>query len=115
MPTSVYADTMVMLYHGTAETLLPLLPDAAAGATMVVLRVNEKRISSMPMRTLPRWRKWRLFLVGLCNPWLAVPRVCTFSALFWDIHDYTVTKGGDGTPSHFYTYICWKCGKAFTI
>lgn len=40
---------------------------------------------------------------------------CWFSRHFWDIHDYPVRKGGDGIPSHFYTYKCWNCGKEFGI
>ena len=30
-------------------------------------------------------------------------------------HDYKVENGGDGTPSHFYTYTCSFCGKQFQI
>lgn len=41
--------------------------------------------------------------------------VCAFSAEYYDRHDYPVSKGGDGTPSHFYTYNCWQCGAEFTI
>ena len=41
--------------------------------------------------------------------------VCWFSAKFWDIHDYLEQCGGDGTPSHFYDYHCWNCGKKFNI
>jgi len=41
--------------------------------------------------------------------------ICWFSRRFWDIHDYPVRKGGNGTPSHFYTYRCWNCGKEFGI
>lgn len=41
--------------------------------------------------------------------------VCWFSRRFWDIHDYFVHAGGDGSPSHFYTYTCWHCGKRFGI
>lgn len=41
--------------------------------------------------------------------------VCWFSARYFDIHDYKESWGGDGTPSHFYTYTCWNCGKEFTI
>lgn len=40
---------------------------------------------------------------------------CWFSRKFFDIHDYKESKGGDGTPMHFYTYTCWNCGKKFTI
>ena len=41
--------------------------------------------------------------------------ICWFSRRFWDIHDYPVRKGSNGTPSHFYTYRCWNCGKEFGI
>jgi hypothetical protein len=41
--------------------------------------------------------------------------VCWFSSRFWDIHDYTVSSGGNGTPTHFYEYTCWNCGKKFGI
>ena len=30
-------------------------------------------------------------------------------------HDYSVRNGGDGTPSHFYTYVCHACGEKFGI
>lgn len=40
---------------------------------------------------------------------------CWFSRRFFDVHDYKKSKGGDGVPSHFYTYKCWKCGKEFRI
>jgi hypothetical protein len=55
-----------------------------------------------------------LYLQGL-TPWIAVPRVCEFSMLWWDIHDYPTHKGGDGTPAHFTTYTCWGCLKRFTL
>lgn len=29
-------------------------------------------------------------------------------------HDYHERNGGDGTPSHFYTYTCSYCGKQFS-
>lgn len=41
--------------------------------------------------------------------------ICWFSNKFFDIHDYPINKGGDGTPSHFYVYKCSKCGKSFII
>jgi len=41
--------------------------------------------------------------------------ICWFSKKFFDVHDYHKWKGGDGTPSHFYQYTCWKCGKRFSI
>ena len=46
-----------------------------------------------------------------------VPFVCKFSAQHptYDIHNYRVEAGGDGTPSHFYRYHCWNCGKEFVI
>lgn len=45
----------------------------------------------------------------------AITFVCWFSARFWNIHDYLRDCGGDGYPSHFYTYKCWHCGKEFEI
>lgn len=33
----------------------------------------------------------------------------------YDLHDYPVKHGGDGTPSHFYQYTCPNCGKKFSI
>lgn len=44
-----------------------------------------------------------------------VPEICELSKGKIDYHDYKVHKGGDGIPSHFYTYTCWNCGKKFTI
>ena len=41
--------------------------------------------------------------------------VCWFSQCFFDIHDYPVGAGSDGTPSHFHTYHCWRCGAPFQI
>lgn len=41
--------------------------------------------------------------------------VCWFSRKFFDIHDYPVSMGGDGLPSHFHTYQCHRCKKEFTI
>lgn len=64
---------------------------------------------------MTRLRRSWLFLRGIFNPWIRVPDVCVFSALWWDIHDYPVSKGGDGMPSHFYQYTCWKCHHLFTI
>jgi len=40
---------------------------------------------------------------------------CEISRLFWDVHDYKITKGGDGVPRHFYIYVCPQCGKTFGI
>jgi hypothetical protein len=45
----------------------------------------------------------------------SVPDICLLSNGRIDYHDYKVHKGGDGTPSHFYTYTCWNCGKKFSI
>lgn len=45
----------------------------------------------------------------------SVPDVCEMSKGGKDYHDYKAEKGGDGTPSHFFTYTCWNCGKKFTI
>ena len=47
--------------------------------------------------------------------WGKIPDVCEMSKGKMDYHDYKTSKGGDGTPSHFYTYTCWNCGKKFKI
>ena len=49
-----------------------------------------------------RWR-WKLKFV------------CWWSGRFFDIHDYHLDCGGDGIPTHWYTYKCWNCGKRFGI
>ena len=41
--------------------------------------------------------------------------ICWFSHYFWDLHDFYKHQGGDGYPSHFHEYKCYKCGKKFTI
>lgn len=41
--------------------------------------------------------------------------ICWFSKNFWNIHDYHVSKGGTGSPYHFYDYNCSKCNSKFTI
>ena len=56
---------------------------------------------------------WRKILVVL--GFGSVPDICEMSKSGRDYHDYPKHKGGDGTPSHFYTYRCWKCGKEFRI
>jgi len=40
---------------------------------------------------------------------------CWFSKKFFDIHDFYVSKGGDGYPSSFYSYQCSRCEKEFYI
>lgn len=40
---------------------------------------------------------------------------CYISKHHRDVHDYPERKGGDGTPSHFYTYTCPACGAKFGI
>lgn len=40
---------------------------------------------------------------------------CWFSYNYFDVHDYPESKGGDGTPSHFYTYTCPRCNTPFSI
>jgi hypothetical protein len=40
---------------------------------------------------------------------------CQFSNRFFDMHDYPIRMGGDGTPSSFHSYTCWNCGKRFGI
>lgn len=45
-----------------------------------------------------------------------IPHICLFHQKYkLDFHDYPIDKGGDGIPSHFYTYKCSYCGKEFTI
>lgn len=44
-----------------------------------------------------------------------IPDICIMSNGRLDFHDYPKNKGGDGYPSHFYTYKCRNCGKEFTI
>ena len=41
--------------------------------------------------------------------------LCEFSKKYFDIHDYPKDKGGDGVPTHMYTYTCPNCGKEFGI
>jgi len=41
--------------------------------------------------------------------------ICWFSERFWERHDYHEGQGGDGVPSHGYSYTCPKCGRKFTI
>lgn len=41
--------------------------------------------------------------------------LCEFSKRFFDIHDYPLSKGGDGVSNHFKTYECPYCKKEFTI
>lgn len=40
---------------------------------------------------------------------------CRLSEGRRDVHDYHVSKGGDGRPEHFRSYKCTKCGKRFQI
>lgn len=40
---------------------------------------------------------------------------CDISEHLEPCHDYQVHKGGDGEPTHFHIYTCWKCGKDFII
>lgn len=41
--------------------------------------------------------------------------ICWFSKNFYEVHDYPCKKGGDGSPLHFVTERCSKCGKEFEI
>lgn len=59
-------------------------------------------------------KKILLYLQGLSG-FISVPRVCEFSKIWFDIHDYKKSKGGDGNPLHFACYTCWHCGKRFMI
>ena len=75
---------------------------------------------SASSRTCCSWRlmceRFRVWLKSLLLP-RRVPVVCQFATRYpgYDFHDYHVAAGGDGTPTHFYTYTCWNCGKRFTI
>lgn len=40
---------------------------------------------------------------------------CKLSQKYWNVHDYNLSKGGDGQPSHFHEYNCSKCGEKFEI
>jgi len=51
--------------------------------------------------------------LGFCN--IKDGSVCWFSANYWDVHDYHISKGGDGIPSHFFEFICPNCNKKFSI
>lgn len=66
------------------------------------------------MSFMKRMRDILLYMKGISG-FIAIPDVCAFSRLWWDVHDYKTHKGGDGKPYHFYTYRCWHCGKAFRI
>lgn len=55
--------------------------------------------------------KWLRLILGLAS----ISEICETSKGKYDFHDYHEHKGGDGTPSHFYTYTCWNCGKRFEI
>lgn len=45
----------------------------------------------------------------------SIDDICWFSENYYDIHDYKLDSGGDGTPTHLYEYKCWNCGKKYTI
>jgi hypothetical protein len=61
------------------------------------------------------WYIWAIIrcLFGFGN--IEDDSICWFSTRFFNVHDYHTHKGGDGTPSHFHTYVCPKCDKHFTI
>lgn len=62
-----------------------------------------------------RTKLWYIFLVTFHMATVENGATCWFSKTFWDVHDFYVDCGGDGWPSHFYEYKCWKCGKEFII
>lgn len=41
--------------------------------------------------------------------------ICWFSKKFWNVHDYPVRCGGDGTPWHMDHSNCSKCGGEFSV
>lgn len=58
---------------------------------------------------------WWIIKVLLRLGSIADGSTCWFSRKLWDVHDYPKHKGGDGIPTHFFTYKCSKCGKQFSI
>ena len=60
---------------------------------------------------MKRFWRWFRLTFGLAS----VPEICEASTGKRDYHDYHKSKGGDGTPTHFYEYTCWNCGKRFGI
>lgn len=56
---------------------------------------------------------WFRAITGLHNVYNGT--TCEISNELFDVHDYYIHRGGDGFPSHFYTYKCWNCGKEFII
>lgn len=56
-----------------------------------------------------------LLRVRLSLGFSKIPEICENSTGSKDYHDYPVSKGGNGYPSHLLTYQCWKCGKRFEI
>ena len=55
-------------------------------------------------------KRWLLIFSMAFGHDLTIDEVCRY-----DLHDYPRNRGGDGHPSHFYTYTCWNCGKEFGI
>lgn len=47
--------------------------------------------------------------------YLPIKWICWFSSKYFDIHDYPKELGGDGCPTHFYTYNCYNCNRKFSI
>lgn len=64
----------------------------------------------MDIQSLKLWIKFLSGKLSIHNG-----ELCEFSRRFFDIHDYSLSKGGDGIPDHHHTYTCPYCKKEFTI
>lgn len=60
---------------------------------------------------MKRTLRWIRLQLGVST----LKEICEASLGNADYHDYPVSKGGDGYPSHFYEYTCHECGKKFGI
>lgn len=56
---------------------------------------------------------WTKYLLGKLT--IHKGELCEFSKRYFDIHDYPLSKGGDGIPDHFIIYTCPYCKKDFKI
>lgn len=45
------------------------------------------------------------------DPFISMNTRCKWSEKYFDMHDYTESKGGDGIPKHFHVYTCSNCEK----
>ena len=59
-------------------------------------------------RLLPPDKNWGEMIEFICWWSKKFPRLL-------DLHDYHTFRGGDGIPTHWYTYRCWNCNHEFQI